>query len=76
MVLIHGKRFPVVGTICMDMMMVDVGMADVSVGDEVTLIGTDQGQEVSCWDLAERLGTIPYELLCGFSARIPRIYTK
>jgi alanine racemase len=76
MVLIHGKRFPVVGTICMDMMMVDVGAADVSVGDEATLMGMQDGQEIGCWDLAERIGTIPYELLCNVSARVPRIYTK
>lgn len=75
-VLIHGTRFPVVGTICMDMMMVNVGDADVSVGDKVTLMGTDDGREISCWELAEKLGTIPYEVLCGFSARIPRTYQK
>jgi alanine racemase len=75
-VLIHGKRFPVVGTICMDMMMVDVGVAEISVGDEVTIMGAQDGQEITCWDLAERMGTIPYELLCNISARVPRIYSK
>ncbi len=75
-VLIHGRRFPVVGTICMDMMMVNVGEEDVSVGDRVVLVGRDGGQEITCWDLAERIGTIPYEIMCGFSARIPRTYTK
>jgi len=75
-VLINGMRFPVVGTICMDMMMVNIGNADVSVGDKVTLLGKEGGQEITGWDLAERMGTIPYELLCGFSARIPRTYVK
>ena len=75
-VLIHGTRFPVVGTICMDMIMVNIGDADVSVGDKVLLLGREGGQEITCWDLAERVGTIPYELLCGFSSRIPRTYVK
>lgn len=75
-VLIHGTRFPLVGTICMDMLMVNVGDADVAIGDKATLLGRENGQEISCWDLAERVGTIPYELLCGFSARIPRVYRK
>lgn len=75
-VLIHGTRFPVVGTICMDMMMVNVGNTDVAAGDKAILLGKENGQEISCWDLAERVGTIPYELLCGFSARIPRTYVK
>lgn len=73
-VLIHGKRFPIVGTICMDQMMVDVGNADVVAGDEAVLIGAQDNQRISCWDLAERIGTIPYEILCGVSARMPRIY--
>lgn len=75
-VLIHGVRYPVVGTICMDMLMVDVGDADVAVGDKVTIVGKENDQEITCWDLANRIGTIPYEVLCGFSARIPRTYVK
>ncbi|HEY6951558.1 MAG TPA: alanine racemase, partial [Bacteroidota bacterium] len=75
-VLMHGRRHPVVGTICMDMMMVDVGDSDIAVGDEATLMGKEDGQEITCWDLAERMGTIPYEVLCGISARVPRIYLK
>jgi alanine racemase len=75
-VLIGGRKFPVVGTICMDMMMVDVGDSDVVVGDEAVLIGRQNGQEITCWDLAERIGTIPYEIFCGISARVPRQYTK
>ncbi|HTP12489.1 MAG TPA: alanine racemase [Bacteroidota bacterium] len=75
-VLVGGRRFPVVGTICMDMIMVDVGDADVAVGDEAILMGRQNGQEITCWDIAERVGTIPYEILCGISARVPRIYTK
>lgn len=75
-VLIRGRRFPVVGTICMDMMMIDVGNSEVTAGDEAILMGNQDGQEITCWDLAERLGTIPYEFFCGISARVPRLYTK
>jgi alanine racemase len=73
-VLIHGKRFPVVGTICMDHLMVNLGMNhQVSVGDEVTLIGVDGSETVSCWELAEKIGTIPYEITCLITPRVPRI---
>jgi alanine racemase len=71
-VLIHGKRYPCVGTICMDHLMVDVGNAhDVNVGDDVLLLGSEEG--ISAWDIAETLGTIPYEVLCWVSARVPRV---
>lgn len=75
-ILIHGMRFPVVGTICMDMLMADVGNADVEAGDKATLLGRENGQEITAWELADRIGTIPYEILCGFSSRIPRTYVK
>ena len=72
--LVRGRRVPVVGRVCMDMTMLDVtevtGVAD---GDEVALIG-GQGQErITADDLAERTGTIAYEVLCGIGARVPRI---
>jgi alanine racemase len=76
LVLINGKRYPVAGTICMDQMMVDVGDAEVGVGDEATLVGRQVDQQITCWDLAERIGTIPYEILCGISARMPRTYKE
>jgi alanine racemase len=76
-VLIRGKRFPSVGTICMDHLMVDVGKGGaVAVGDEVTLIGTDGGECITAWDLASKLGTIPYEITCLLSPRIPRIIVE
>ncbi len=72
-VLIHGKRFPVVGTITMDHCMIDVGIAgEVKVGDEVTLLGGTGDQWISAWELAEKMGTIPYEVTCMVSARVPR----
>ncbi len=72
-VLIGGKRYPAVGTICMDHFMVDLGEgSDVREGDTVTLIGKDGSEEITAWDLAEKLQTIPYEITCAISARVPR----
>ena len=71
--LLRGKLVPVVGRICMDMCMVDVtGVPEAQVGDEVTIIGAER----PCDILAEQLGTISYEALCGINKRIPRIYLQ
>jgi len=74
-VLIQGRRAPIVGLVCMDMIMVDVtDLAPVQVGETATLIG-QQGQE-SIWadEVANWIGTIPYEVLCGIGSRVPRLY--
>lgn len=75
-VLIRGKRGRVTGTVCMDWIMVDVtGIEGVSVGDEVTLLGPDPaGDCIRAEELAELAGTIPYEIFCCISKRVPRIY--
>ncbi len=74
-VLLHGKRVPQVGRICMDMCMIDVtGVPEARVGDVVTVIGRDGEEFISADELAERAGTISYELLCTLSARVPRVY--
>lgn len=74
-VLIHGVRYPVVGAICMDHLMVNVGPeTDVHEGDEVTLLGNDGHESISAWDLAAQIGTIPYEVTCLVTPRIPRVY--
>lgn len=73
--LLRGKRVPQVGRICMDMCMVDVTeVPEARVGDTVTVFGTDGKDCIEIDSLARRLGTIPYELLCGINKRIPRIY--
>lgn len=73
-VLIGGKRYPIVGTICMDQCMVDVGDEPVEVGAEVVLIGS-QGKEMITADaVAAQLGTINYEVTCMISDRVPRVY--
>ncbi len=74
-VLINGKRYPAVGTICMDHLMVDVGEnAGVSVGDDVILIGQSGNESITCWDVARTLSTIPYEITCLITPRVPRLY--
>ena len=75
-VLIHGRRCPVVGAVCMDLTIVDataLGEA-VRLGDEVVLLGTQGGEEVSAFELAQRAGLIEYEILCAVSKRVPRVY--
>ena len=74
-VLIGGRRYQVCGMVSMDNITVDIG-ADplVSVGDRVTLIGTDGDQRQTAEDLARRVGTISYEVLCWISRRVPRVY--
>ncbi len=76
-VLIRGCRVPVVGTICMDQMMVDVtDVPGVRLGDEVVLYGRQGFEEIKGEEAAELIGTINYELLCGVSKRVPRYYFK
>jgi alanine racemase len=74
-VLIGGEFYPVVGRVCMDQSMVDLGAeTSVRVGDEVTLIGASGGQVITADDWARLLGTISYEVLCQVNARVPRLY--
>jgi alanine racemase len=73
-VLIRGQRAPVIGRICMNMLMVDVsGIPDVKLEDEAVLIGKQGGQEVSAEAMAELSGTINYEVTTRIGERIPRI---
>ncbi len=77
-VLIRGQRAKVAGTVCMDWIMLDVtNIAGVAVGDEVVLLGTDHGgNSIQAEELANWAGTIPYEIFCGISKRVPRVYLK
>ena len=74
-VLVGGRRCPVVGVVCMDLCMVDVTDVPTPVesGDPVVLVGKQGAERVSIEELAAWSGTIPYEVLCGFSVRIPRL---
>ena len=71
-VLIRGRRRPIVGTVTMDQLMVAVD-AEVAVGDEVVLIGAQGSERVTVDEVAERLGTIAYEVLVGLGPRLPRV---
>ena len=74
-VLVNGKRCPVIGRICMDQLVLDVSHAgNVREGDIVTLIGRAGNEEITADELASLYGTIGYEVVCGISKRVPRIY--
>lgn len=75
-VIIRGKRYPVVGRICMDQLMVNIGWETAYNNDEVILLGEDEatGTRISCEDLAQWAGTIPYEILTNINTRVPRLY--
>jgi alanine racemase len=74
-VLLHGRRVKQVGRICMDMCMVDVtDLPDVQSGDVATVLGEDGDACITANELAQRAGTIPYEILCAISPRVPRVY--
>ena len=75
-VLVGGRRVPIVGAVCMDMLMIDVTdvpPADAGLGASVTLIGRDGAEQITVDDLAGWAGTLNYEILCGISKRVPRI---
>jgi len=74
-VLIDGQRAPVAGTVCMDWILVDVtDLPDVQVGDRVTLLGRDGAAFISAEEWAEKVNSITYEVFCGISKRVPRVF--
>ncbi len=74
-VLIHGSPAPIIGKICMDMMMVDVtDVPHPTIGDEVMLLGKQGEKEITAQDYADWLNTIPYEILCGIGGKAHRTY--
>lgn len=76
-VLIRGQRAPIAGRISMDHTSVDVtGIPGVERGDEVVLIGRQGGQTITAADMAQQIGTIPYEVLCDVGARVPRVLVE
>lgn len=74
-VLINGRRVPQVGTVSMDNITLDLGPGEpgVAVGDEVVLIGPSAGERILAEEVAQRAGTINYEVTCALSARVPRV---
>jgi alanine racemase len=75
-VLINGRRCPIVGRVTMDHIMVNVTGLECNVGDEVILIGSQDQEKLTAQDWAGWAGTNAYEILCGISKRVPRIYGK
>jgi alanine racemase len=73
--LVRGRRAPIVGSVCMDMTMIDVTGTDVAPGDEVVIIGQQGRESLDVREIAASIGTIPYELLCRVGARIERVYS-
>jgi alanine racemase len=73
--LVRGQRCPLLGRVTMDLMVIDVtNIDDVQVGDEVVLMGCAGNEEISCAELAERAGTIPWEIVTRIGARVRRVY--
>ncbi len=76
-VLIHGKKAPILGRICMDQLMVDVtDIPDVALDDTVTLVGRDGDEEITVEAIAAAADSFNYEFICGISRRVPRIYCQ
>ena len=73
-VIIRGKKYPQVGRICMDQMMVNIEVDSAFNGDEVTLLGKSDNQSITAQELADWAGTIPYEILTNINTRVPRVY--
>jgi alanine racemase len=76
-VLIHGKKAPILGRICMDQMMVDVtDIPEAQVGSKVTLVGKDGNEQITVEQIAEAAGSFNYEFVCGVGHRVPRYYIQ
>jgi serine/alanine racemase len=74
--IVRGRKAPIIGLICMDMLMVDVtGIDDVVAGDIATLIGKDGGEEIRCEDVAAASGTISNDIVSRIGGRLPKVYT-
>jgi len=74
-VLVRGRRAPVVGRVSMDLVTIDVtDIADAAVGDEVVLLGAQDGERITADEIAARIGTISYEVFTSIGARVPRVY--
>jgi len=73
-VIIRGKKYQQVGTICMDQMMVNIEQGSAWNGDEAILLGESGDERITAEDLAEWAGTIPYEILTNINTRVPRVY--
>jgi alanine racemase len=75
--LVHGKKVPIIGRVCMDLTMLDVGaLGNVNLEDEVVIFGQQDNESITADELASRLNTINYEIVSTITARVPRIYIR
>jgi alanine racemase len=75
--MVRGSRAPIVGNVCMDLTMLDVtDIRDTQIGDTVTLLGSAEGDTITANELAAWAETIPYEIICRVSPRVPRVYLR
>ena len=72
--IINGKRYRQVGRVTMDRIMFEIGFDDIKLNDQVILLGKDKNIEITAWDWGRILNTIPYEITCNISERVPRVY--
>jgi len=73
--LIGGRSYPIAGRVCMDQTMIDLGpQTDVAVGDDVVLVGRNGAEEITTTEIAELMGTIPYEVTCLITRRVARTF--
>ena len=75
-VLVRGRRAPIIGSVCMDMIMLDVTDIPADTGDEVLIIGSQGGERIDVREMAAAIGTTPYEILCRIGTRIERVYNQ
>jgi alanine racemase len=77
-VLIRGQRSPIIGRISMDMTILDISALppDVGLGEKVTILGADGDDEITAWELAKKVDSIPWEIFCWIGPRVPRVYVS
>ena len=75
-VVLRGRRYPVVGRICMDQVMVNLGWDSAFNGDEVLLLGGEGDTQIRIEEMAAWAGTIPHEILTSINTRVPRVYSN
>jgi alanine racemase len=74
-VLVRGRRAPIIGRVCMDWTMIELtDIPEAAIGDEVVVLGRQGEEEIRAEEMADRIGTISYEIFCNFSPRVPRVY--
>jgi alanine racemase len=73
-VLVRGRRAPIAGRVSMDQTIIDAtGVPGVDIGDEVVILGAQGSESITAYDIADAIGTIPFEVLCGIACRVPRV---